>query len=138
MPPPLPNQLPFPANSNPRPPRVPSLNRTPLFSRISLSMVALLITASDWSISINRARSPMVIVHPPAGPSQPQPTLVESPKFKAAPSLSYPCARFLMSEVRSEEHTSELQSLRHLVCRLLLEKKKNIDITRIATHISNV
>src|SRR5947199_6318377 len=29
---------------------------------------------------------------------------------------------------RSEEHTSELQSLRHLVCRLLLEKKK-MDIT---------
>src|SRR5258705_12713133 len=26
-------------------------------------------------------------------------------------------------ESRSEEHTSELQSLRHLVCRLLLEKK---------------
>src|ERR1039458_10690305 len=26
--------------------------------------------------------------------------------------------------LRSEEHTSELQSLRHLVCRLLLEKKK--------------
>src|SRR5262245_64050802 len=26
---------------------------------------------------------------------------------------------------RSEEHTSELQSLRHLVCRLLLEKKKH-------------
>src|SRR5262245_64559573 len=31
------------------------------------------------------------------------------------------CAIFLS---RSEEHTSELQSLRHLVCRLLLEKKK--------------
>src|SRR5262245_62332964 len=29
------------------------------------------------------------------------------------------------SRPRSEEHTSELQSLRHLVCRLLLEKKKN-------------
>src|SRR5437899_5154629 len=28
---------------------------------------------------------------------------------------------------RSEEHTSELQSLRHLVCRLLLEKKKKRD-----------
>src|SRR5437899_4372555 len=27
---------------------------------------------------------------------------------------------------RSEEHTSELQSLRHLVCRLLLEKKNRI------------
>src|ERR1039458_5672042 len=29
---------------------------------------------------------------------------------------------------RSEEHTSELQSLRHLVCRLLLEKKKEYKI----------
>src|SRR5436853_712947 len=29
-----------------------------------------------------------------------------------------------LTERRSEEHTSELQSLRHLVCRLLLEKKK--------------
>src|SRR2546422_7506284 len=28
---------------------------------------------------------------------------------------------------RSEEHTSELQSRLHLVCRLLLEKKKNTD-----------
>src|SRR5258705_6012757 len=32
--------------------------------------------------------------------------------------------RAVMIEMRSEEHTSELQSLRHLVCRLLLEKKK--------------
>src|SRR5262245_63617982 len=30
----------------------------------------------------------------------------------------------LAEAARSEEHTSELQSLRHLVCRLLLEKKK--------------
>src|SRR5258705_7177438 len=30
----------------------------------------------------------------------------------------------LLNQWRSEEHTSELQSLRHLVCRLLLEKKK--------------
>src|SRR3989442_4801348 len=29
------------------------------------------------------------------------------------------------AELRSEEHTSELQSRPHLVCRLLLEKKKN-------------
>ena len=29
---------------------------------------------------------------------------------------------------RSEEHTSELQSLRHLVCRLLLEKKNNYEL----------
>src|ERR1039458_1328019 len=31
----------------------------------------------------------------------------------------------LLAVHRSEEHTSELQSLRHLVCRLLLEKKNN-------------
>src|SRR5437899_11717107 len=31
--------------------------------------------------------------------------------------------RLYRIEARSEEHTSELQSLRHLVCRLLLEKK---------------
>src|SRR5262245_62899762 len=30
----------------------------------------------------------------------------------------------ISADLRSEEHTSELQSLRHLVCRLLLEKKK--------------
>src|SRR5258708_29710623 len=34
----------------------------------------------------------------------------------------------LHAELRSEEHTSELQSPDHLVCRLLLEKKKNIQI----------
>src|SRR3712207_7417025 len=32
------------------------------------------------------------------------------------------------AEARSEEHTSELQSRQYLVCRLLLEKKKNLHI----------
>src|SRR5258708_19817681 len=40
----------------------------------------------------------------------------------AAARLALPCAEAL--EPRSEEHTSELQSPDHLVCRLLLEKKK--------------
>src|SRR2546422_3538096 len=35
---------------------------------------------------------------------------------------------------RSEEHTSELQSRLHLVCRLLLEKKKKIETTRFIEH----
>src|ERR1039458_2599059 len=34
---------------------------------------------------------------------------------------------------RSEEHTSELQSLRHLVCRLLLEKKNDHDVSILIT-----
>src|SRR2546423_13895375 len=33
---------------------------------------------------------------------------------------------------RSEEHTSELQSLAYLVCRLLLEKKKKINISQVS------
>src|SRR5947199_7048874 len=44
----------------------------------------------------------------------------------------------LQVQDRSEEHTSELQSLRHLVCRLLLEKKKRkynaLDGTRENTY----
>src|SRR4029079_16498858 len=37
---------------------------------------------------------------------------------------------------RSEEHTSELQSLAYLVCRLLLEKKKkHVHIQAYATHL---
>src|SRR2546425_5729433 len=38
---------------------------------------------------------------------------------------------------RSEEHTSELQSLAYLVCRLLLEKKKTHESTHYHTHTSS-
>src|SRR3712207_7954171 len=39
---------------------------------------------------------------------------------------------------RSEEHTSELQSRQYLVCRLLLEKKKNQQTPPIANHHRNL
>src|SRR5258708_27390971 len=39
---------------------------------------------------------------------------------------------------RSEEHTSELQSPDHLVCRLLLEKKKKPDCTLVAAAVHEV
>src|SRR2546425_9971547 len=39
-------------------------------------------------------------------------------------SSAAPAPRIARSGIRSEEHTSELQSLAYLVCRLLLEKKK--------------
>src|SRR5687767_15279372 len=39
------------------------------------------------------------------------------------------------SATRSEEHTSELQSLAYLVCRLLLEKKKKSNIRRISISL---
>src|SRR5258705_2636940 len=47
--------------------------------------------------------------------------------------FSYPLVRSVTGS-RSEEHTSELQSLRHLVCRLLLEKKKNHITHQIRIH----
>src|SRR5205814_2960130 len=62
----------------------------------------------------------------------PAPEPLDRPRKYQAPSWSWAAIKGPISfsayypfENRSEEHTSELQSLRHLVCRLLLEKKKN-------------
>src|SRR2546422_1324280 len=44
---------------------------------------------------------------------------------------------FEKEEKRSEEHTCELQSRLHLVCRLLLEKKKIYNILKDAGYIHN-
>src|SRR5438270_5964380 len=43
-------------------------------------------------------------------------------------------ARRALRDVRSEEHTSELQSQSNLVCRLLLEKKKKKQNTQQINH----
>src|SRR3712207_7670337 len=40
------------------------------------------------------------------------------------------------ASLRSEEHTSELQSRQYLVCRLLLEKKKNNKVTNLCCLMS--
>src|SRR2546430_6352026 len=45
-------------------------------------------------------------------------------------------ARRLVVQVRSEEHTSELQSQSNLVCRLLLEKKKKKQTRNISSYIN--
>src|SRR5258708_13865407 len=42
--------------------------------------------------------------------------------------------RSVIQVTRSEEHTSELQSPDHLVCRLLLEKKKNLNMPHYITR----
>src|SRR6266404_9907434 len=46
----------------------------------------------------------------------------------AGPHAGHPPEAVPFHRARSEEHTSELQSLAYLVCRLLLEKKKKITI----------
>src|SRR2546422_7847570 len=42
----------------------------------------------------------------------------------------------LVAEARSEEHTSELQSRLHLVCRLLLEKKKKYEARQLSIEVT--
>src|SRR3954469_26078804 len=69
----------------------------------------------------------LMIRRPPRSTLFPYTTLFRSfdqGKDRARGGLSSPCASLLVK--RSEEHTSELQSRRDLVCRLLLEKKKMI------------
>src|SRR5687768_17657810 len=59
--------------------------------------------------------------------------------MSGAPSASIPPSWSTCSTPRrSEEHTSELQSRLHLVCRLLLEKKKAIAHDRSDTLVSSV
>src|SRR5262249_57693409 len=71
---------------------------------------------------------------PPRSTLFPYTTLFRS--FLLSPSTGNPYMALLHSNrcegfgERSEEHTSELQSLTNLVCRLLLEKKKHIRASR--------
>src|SRR6266487_5959044 len=65
----------------------------------------------------------LMIRRPPRSTLFPYTTLFRSPTRKPMPGCSG-CV-VMAARGRSEEHTSELQSPVHLVCRLLLEKKKN-------------
>src|SRR5438045_9499068 len=67
----------------------------------------------------------LMIRRPPRSTLFPYTTLFRSWRRRPAGPGAAGCGR-PSGVPRSEEHTSELQSLRHLVCRLLLEKKKNI------------
>src|SRR5229473_648432 len=69
----------------------------------------------------------LMIRRPPRSTLFPYTTLFRSKdKSKKLRRRSSPVFLLFPFIFRSEEHTSELQSLAYLVCRLLLEKKKNI------------
>src|SRR5438445_8764467 len=70
-------------------------------------------------------RSPMAPPPPPAAAAAPTPAPAAPAPMAPAPKAAPSRAR----AKRSEEHTSELQSRQYLVCRLLLEKKKQIKRT---------
>src|SRR5690625_1468247 len=89
-----------------------------------------------WSASPPRwGRRPKILYRPSAviagtrAPSSIVGRQVERAPFDRLPDVTSMAQRIgpstYISKLRSEEHTSELQSRGHLVCRLLLEKKKH-------------
>src|SRR6478752_10060252 len=87
----------------------------------------------------------LMIRRPPRSTLFPYTTLFRSARAPPVPVRSAPRGR-RPATPRSEEHTSELQSRLHLVCRLLLEQKKTSipslltdnkkkDFVRTLTHI---
>src|SRR6266496_5977049 len=75
----------------------------------------------------------LMIRRPPRSTLFPYTTLFRSRGRVCAPHGSQATSRTPASS-RSEEHTSELQSRRDLVCRLLLEKKKNTIQMTVSTQ----
>src|SRR5258708_22589481 len=83
-----------------------------------------------------------MIRRPPRSTLFPYTTLFRSNMNRSCPapanwSSSQPSANSAPTSNRSEEHTSELQSPDHLVCRLLLEKKKKKITCRHTKHHVN-
>src|SRR3989449_4459971 len=74
-------------------------------------------TTEIYTLSLHDALPISSSGPPPGGSRSPAARATASPGARAAAHRPRPAAR-------SEEHTSELQSRLHLVCRLLLEKKK--------------
>src|SRR5258707_9847691 len=84
-----------------------------------------------------------MIRRPPRSTLFPYTTLFRSPKSKFAQDVLLRTAKLQQNNLgdttaeivlRSEEHTSELQSRQYLVCRLLLEKKKKKQIEQQHKH----
>src|SRR5205809_1668521 len=82
----------------------------------------------------------LMIRRPPRSTLFPYTTLFRSLVLDGQTTQGLACVRSLgRAGHRSEEHTSELQSRLHLVCRLLLEKKKKLfkSITDIILNLFN-
>src|ERR1035441_10871957 len=105
----------FEVNTSARgPANAPDPEGTPVAAPIGVSRSSTFVSRTTLHIAIHDK----VVLNSSMGN---QPENIEEPTGSGDP--------FHVEEIstgirRSEEHTSELQSLRHLVCRLLLEKKK--------------
>src|SRR2546425_2478117 len=83
-----------------------------------------------WDARASSASSPNglpTICRPTGSPSGSSPQGTEATGRPLRLNTNVGAIQSTYVSIRSEEHTSELQSLAYLVCRLLLEKKKNCD-----------
>src|SRR2546425_7915328 len=98
-----------------RPPRSTLFPYTTLFRSVIIVAVVLGLTVTLLAVEKQSGTSPAKLIRLKSNGD----TIAE---------LRIPKGTAIVSPFdRSEEHTSELQSLAYLVCRLLLEKKKNIE-----------
>src|SRR2546422_7694078 len=90
-------------------------------------------TRAENPKAINKMSAEMMVGQPAMleaawAPATPNPTPINPPMALRTTASTRNCRRMCRrlapTAMRSEEHTSELQSRLHLVCRLLLEKKK--------------
>src|SRR5256885_12872477 len=83
------------------------------WGRKARSIIPVSMNCDEWRQEVNKDRKEKVNLTTPI-----KLELADPPRFVSAPAQ-------IEGDLRSEEHTSELQSPCNLVCRLLLEKKKN-------------
>src|SRR3712207_7844819 len=99
-----------------RPPRSTLFPYTTLF-RSRSDRAHNLIRTFERRLAFNGLRYPM---KPPSITREATKSAISGEIWSSCPN----CSSLRMGRIRSEEHTSELQSRQYLVCRLLLEKKK--------------
>src|SRR5438445_7341615 len=107
---------------------------TSLWSRTSLFRTA--------SMSISVCSATAIALAPPLLATGTPALRAASTSTRSYPALSswtsrsFGAARKNSPPIRSEEHTSELQSRQYLVCRLLLEKKNQDGVVRLRLHFA--
>src|SRR5699024_11972344 len=90
------------------------------------SSLSILIPPVRWKIEVHQPKTTLITCTSAWSHQRwRSPTRLAEPPTGAVPTSALGCA--ISDGSRSEEHTSELQSRFDLVCRLLLEKKKNLD-----------
>src|SRR2546425_3982740 len=113
-----------------------ALNSTATFSASGAYVLRLTVSdgalaaSDDVAVTVNPAPAQL------AAEEKIDPALRD--RMQANPQALLPVAQRRVDLLRSEEHTSELQSLAYLVCRLLLEKKKTYTTASHGYHITRL